>query len=73
MLNSYPAETHSSNGSPTHINLLAKVYDPLYFGHKQDDAYPFFCGDRDSCMRPQHPEFCLSFKEQYTQGLRTGP
>ncbi|OAX81410.1 hypothetical protein ACJ72_04247 [Emergomyces africanus] len=37
---------------PTGFNLLAKIYDPLYFDHVQDDANPFqiLCVDRDySC------------------------
>ncbi|EER43150.1 conserved hypothetical protein [Histoplasma capsulatum var. duboisii H88] len=32
---------------PTDTNLLAKIYDPLYFDHEQDDVDPFLCVDRD--------------------------
>lgn len=32
---------------PTDTNLLAKIYDPLYFDHGQDDVDPFLCVDRD--------------------------
>ncbi|OAX78680.1 hypothetical protein ACJ72_07011 [Emergomyces africanus] len=27
--------------------ILAKIYDPLYYDHEQDDADPFLCVDRD--------------------------
>ncbi|OJD19473.1 hypothetical protein AJ78_00541 [Emergomyces pasteurianus Ep9510] len=31
----------------TDTNLLAKIYDPLYFDHEQDYVDPFLCVDRD--------------------------
>ncbi|PGH28296.1 hypothetical protein AJ80_00187 [Polytolypa hystricis UAMH7299] len=35
------------NALPMGRRLLAKIYDPLYFDHEQDDADPFLCVDRD--------------------------
>ncbi|KKZ60625.1 hypothetical protein EMCG_04698 [[Emmonsia] crescens] len=32
---------------PTDNKLLAKIYDPLYYDHEQDDVDPFLCMDRD--------------------------
>ncbi|EER36676.1 conserved hypothetical protein [Histoplasma capsulatum H143] len=32
---------------PTDMNILAKIYDPLYFDHEQDDADPFLCVDHN--------------------------
>ncbi|KAG5289068.1 hypothetical protein I7I48_08301 [Histoplasma ohiense] len=32
---------------PTDLNLVAKIYDPLYFSHIQDDVDHFLCVDRD--------------------------
>ena len=29
------------------INLLIKIYDPLYFDHEQDDADSLLCVDHD--------------------------
>ncbi|KLJ13360.1 hypothetical protein EMPG_11698 [Blastomyces silverae] len=39
--------TTPPNVLPTDTNLLAKIYDPLYFDHEQDDADPFLCVGRD--------------------------
>ncbi|KAK9362912.1 hypothetical protein V1504DRAFT_438149 [Lipomyces starkeyi] len=33
----------------SNITLMAKIYDPLYFDHEQDDADPFLCVDRAYC------------------------
>ncbi|KAK2735608.1 hypothetical protein FQN55_002192 [Onygenales sp. PD_40] len=35
------------NTLPTDTKLPAKIYDPLYYDHEQDDADPFLCVDRD--------------------------
>ncbi|KAK9249273.1 hypothetical protein V1506DRAFT_569458 [Lipomyces tetrasporus] len=34
----------------SNIPLMAKIYDPLYFDHEQDDADPFLCVDRAYCQ-----------------------
>jgi serine/threonine protein kinase len=39
--------TSPPNVLPTDTNLFAKIYDPLYFNHEQDDADPFLYIDRD--------------------------
>lgn len=44
VLNVTPTTIH---GLPTNQTLVAKLYDPLYFDHEQDDADPFLCVDRD--------------------------
>lgn len=44
VLNVTPTTTH---GLLTNQTLVAKLYDPLYFDHDQDDADPFLCVDRD--------------------------
>ena len=36
----------STHDLPSDTGLLAKLYDPLYFDHEQDDADPFLCVDR---------------------------
>src|SRR5271168_2955192 len=36
----------STHDLPSDTDLLAKLYDPLYFDHEQDDADPFLCVDR---------------------------
>jgi serine/threonine protein kinase len=40
-------KSSSSNDLPTDTDLAAKIYDPLYFDHEQDEADPFLCVDRD--------------------------
>jgi serine/threonine protein kinase len=35
------------NSLPSDTNIVAKIYDPLYFDHEQDDADPFLCVGRD--------------------------
>lgn len=37
----------TNHGLPTNLTLVAKLYDPLYFDHDQDDADPFLCVNRD--------------------------
>jgi hypothetical protein len=36
----------STHDLPSDTDLLAKLYDPLYFDHEQDEADPFLCIDR---------------------------
>ena len=36
----------STHDLPSDTGLLAKLYDPLYFDHEQDEADPFLCVDR---------------------------
>ena len=38
-------QSSSSDILPRDIDLVAKIYDPLYFDHEQDDADPFICVD----------------------------
>lgn len=40
-------QSSSSDDLPRDQDLVAKIYDPLYFDHEQDDADPFLCVDRD--------------------------
>lgn len=38
---------NTPHSPPTDLILLAKLYDPLYHDHDQDDVDPFLCVDRD--------------------------
>jgi serine/threonine protein kinase len=40
-------KSSSSGNLPRDTDLVAKIYDPLYFDHDQDDADPFRCIDHD--------------------------
>ena len=40
-------QSSSSDNLPRETDLVAKIYDPLYFDHEQDDADPLLCVDRD--------------------------
>jgi serine/threonine protein kinase len=40
-------QSSSSNNLPRDADLVAKIDDPLYFDHEQDEANPFLCVDRD--------------------------
>ncbi|KAK9320248.1 hypothetical protein V1517DRAFT_310026 [Lipomyces orientalis] len=46
VVNVHPPE---SSLPPCNIPLMAKIYDPLYYDHEQDDADPFLCVDRAYC------------------------